>query len=103
MRRLPRNVRVLSLVGLLQDAASELVYPVVPLFVTSVLGAPPSVLGLIEGVPEGPPAVGRGGGGRLAGRFRRRAMIALGYGISSAAKPIIGLATGWPLVLGARF
>jgi MFS family permease len=103
MRRLPRNVRVLSLVSLLQDAASELVYPVVPLFVTSVLGAPPSVLGLIEGVAEGTAAVGKAVSGRLADRFRRRPMIAVGYGISSAAKPVIGLATGWPLVLGARF
>jgi MFS family permease len=100
---LPRNVRVLSLVSLLQDAASELVYPVVPLFVTSVLGAPPSVLGLIEGVAEGTAAVGKAVSGRLADRFRRRPMIAIGYGISSAAKPLIGLATGWPLVLGARF
>jgi MFS family permease len=103
VRRLPRNVRILSLVSLLQDAASELVYPVVPLFVTSVLGAPPSVLGLIEGVAEATAAVGKAVSGRLADRFRRRPMIALGYGISSAAKPLIGLATGWPLVLGARF
>jgi MFS family permease len=103
MRRLPRNVRVLSLVSLLQDAASELVYPVVPLFVTSVLGAPPSVLGLIEGVAEGTAAIGKAISGRLADRFRRRPMIALGYGLSSAAKPVIGLATGWPLVLASRF
>lgn len=103
MRSLPRNVRVLSLVSLLQDAASELVYPVVPLFVTSVLGAPPSVLGLIEGVAEATASVGKAISGRLADRFRRRPMIALGYGISSAAKPVIGLATGWPLVLVARF
>jgi MFS family permease len=103
VRSLPRNVRVLSLVSLLQDAASELVYPVVPLFVTSVLGAPPSVLGLIEGVAEATASVGKAVSGRLADRFRRRPMIALGYGISSAAKPVIGLATGWPLVLVARF
>jgi MFS family permease len=103
VRRLPRNVRVLSLVSLLQDAASELVYPVVPLFVTSVLGAPPSVLGLIEGVAEATASAGKAVRGRLADRFRRRPMIALGYGISSAAKPLIGAATGWPLVLAARF
>src|SRR5258705_2841760 len=98
MRRLPRNVRVLSLVSLLQDAASELVYPVVPLFVTSVLGAPPSVLGLIEGVAEVTAAFGKAISGRLADRFRRRPMIALGYSLSSASKPLIGLATSWPLV-----
>lgn len=103
MRRLPRNVYVLSGVSLLQDAASELVYPVLPLFVTSVLGAPPSVLGVIEGVAEGTAAVGKAISGRLADRFRRRPMIALGYGISALAKPLIGLAGGWPLVLAARF
>src|SRR3954471_21615087 len=103
MRTLPRNVKVLSLVSLLQDMASELVYPVVPLFVTGVLGAPPSVLGLIEGVAEATASVGKAVSGRLADRFKRRPMIALGYGISSAAKPLIGLATGWPLVLAARF
>src|SRR5258705_13920199 len=103
MRRLPRNVRVLSLVSLLQDAASELVYPVVPLFVTMVLGAPPSALGAIEGVAEGTAAVGKAISGRLADRFARRPLIALGYGISSFSKPLNGLAGVWPLVLAARF
>src|SRR5205814_1828455 len=81
----------------------ELLYPVVPLFLTLTLGAPASVVGLIEGVAEGTAAVGKGVSGRLADRFRRRPLIAAGYGISSAAKPLIGLATGWPLVLFARF
>lgn len=103
MSRLPRNVKVLSAVSLLQDAASELVYPVLPLFVTSVLGAPPSALGVIEGVAEGTAAAGKAISGRLADRFRRRPLIALGYGISSISKPLIGLAGGWHLVLAARF
>jgi MFS family permease len=101
--RVPRNVRVLSAVSFFQDAASELVYPVLPLFVTGTLGAPPSVLGLIEGVAEGTAAVGKAVSGRLADRFRRRPLIALGYGISSAAKPLLALAGAWPVVLGARF
>jgi MFS family permease len=101
--RLPRNVRVLSLVSFFQDAASELLYPVVPLFLTVTLGAPASVVGLIEGVAEGTAAAGKAVSGRLADRFARRPLIALGYGISSLAKPVIGLAGGWPLVLGARF
>src|SRR3954468_22810175 len=102
-RRIPRNVKVLSAVSFFQDAASEMLYPVMPLFVTSVLGAPPSVLGLIEGVAEGTASVGKAGAGRLADRFRRRPLIALGYGISSLSKPIIGLAPAWGVVLGARF
>jgi MFS family permease len=101
--RIPRNVRVLSAVSFFQDAASEMLYPVMPLFVTAVLGAPPSVLGLIEGVAEGTAAVSKAVSGRLADRFHRRPLIALGYGISSLAKPAIGLANAWGVVLGARF
>lgn len=52
---LTRNLRVLSLVSLLQDAASELLYPLLPIYLTTVLGAPPSVVGAVEGAAEGPP------------------------------------------------
>src|SRR3954451_15884706 len=103
LRRIPRNVRVLSAVSFFQDAASEMLYPVMPLFITGVLGAPPSVLGLIEGVAEGTASVGKAVSGRLADRFRRKPLVALGYGISALSKPLIGLAQGWGLVLGARF
>src|SRR3954447_24289873 len=101
--RVPRNVKVLSAVSFFQDAASELTYPVLPLFVVGTLGAPPSALGLIEGVAEGTAAVGKAVSGRLADRFRRKPLIAIGYGISSASKPLIALAGAWPAVLGARF
>jgi MFS family permease len=101
--KLPRNVVVLSWVSFFQDAASELLYPVMPLFITGVLGASPAVLGLIEGVAEGTASVMKAVSGRLADRFQRRPLIAAGYGISSLSKPVIGLATGWPLVLAARF
>src|SRR5439155_105804 len=98
----PRNVIVLSWVSFFQDAASELLYPVLPLFLTVTLGAPASVVGLVEGVAEGTASVGKAVSGRLADRFRRRPLIAAGYGVSSVAKPLIGLASGWPVVLGAR-
>jgi MFS family permease len=101
--RLPRNVVVLSWVSFFQDAASELLYPVMPLFLTGTLGAPVSVVGLIEGIAEGTASIGKAVSGRLADRFRRRPLVAAGYGISSLAKPLIGFAHGWPLVLGARF
>ena len=103
MRALPRNVKVLSLVSFLQDAASDLVYPVLPLFVTQTLGAPPSVLGLIEGVAEGTAAIGKVVSGRLADRFRRKPLIAAGYSISATAKPLIAVAGPWGVVLAARF
>src|SRR3954464_8460643 len=101
--RVPRNVKVLSAVSFFQDAASELVYPVLPLFVVGTLGAPPSALGLIEGVAEGTAAVGKAVSGRLPYRSGRKPLIAIGYGISSASKPLIALAGAWPAVLGARF
>jgi MFS family permease len=100
---LSRNVYVLSAVSFFQDAASELVYPVLPLFLTSVLGASPAILGLIEGVAEGTASIMKTVSGLLADRMRKRPLIALGYGISSVSKVIIGFATGWPLVLIARF
>jgi MFS family permease len=101
--RLPRNVVVLSWVSFFQDAASELVYPVLPLFVTGVLGAPAAVVGLIEGVAEGTASVMKAISGRLADTRRRRPLVAWGYGISSVSKLLIGLAAGWPLVLVGRF
>jgi MFS family permease len=61
------------------------------------------VLGLIEGIAEGTASIGKALSGRLADRFRRRPLIALGYGISSAAKPLIGLAGVWPVALAGRF
>jgi MFS family permease len=90
-------------VSFFQDAASEMLYPVLPLFLTGVLGAPPSVVGLIEGVAEGTASVMKAVSGRLADIRRRRPLVAAGYGISSLSKLVIGFATGWPLVLVARF
>jgi MFS family permease len=94
---------VLSGVSFFQDAASEMLYPVLPLFVVGVLGAPPAVLGLIEGVAEGTASVMKAVAGRFSDIRRRKPMVGWGYGISSLSKLLIGLATGWPLVLVARF
>jgi len=100
---LSRNIKVLAAVSFFQDTASEMLYPILPIFVTSVLGAPPAVLGLIEGVAEGTAALSKIASGRLADLRHRRPLVATGYSISAVAKPLIGLAFGWPLVLFARF
>ena len=100
---LSHNIKVLSAVSFLQDTASEMLYPILPVFVTVVLGAPPAVLGLIEGVAEATAALSKIASGRLADLRHRRPLVATGYGISAVAKPIIGLAVGWPLVLVGRF
>ncbi len=99
--QLPRNVIVLSLVSFFQDAASEMLYPVLPLFLTGVLGAPVAVVGLVEGLGEAAASVMKIVSGRLADLRKRRPLVALGYGVSSLAKPLIGLAQMWPLVLVA--
>ncbi len=100
--RLPRNVVVLSWVSFFQDAASEMLYPVMPLFLTSVLGAPVAVVGLVEGLGEAAASVMKIVSGRLADVRKRRPLVALGYGLSSLAKPLIGFAQIWPFVLVAR-
>jgi len=102
-RHLPRNVVVLSWVSFFQDAASEMLYPVLPIFISQVLGAPAGVVAIIEGVAEATAAVMKGASGRLADVRRRRPMIAAGYSLSGVAKPLIALAQGWPLVLVSRF
>src|ERR1700674_4057385 len=100
--RLPRNLIVLSWVSFFQHAASEMLYPVMPLFLTGVLGAPVAVVGLVEGLGEAVASVMKIVSGRLADMRKRRPLVALGYGMSSLSKPLIGLAQTWPLVLVAR-
>ena len=100
--RLGRNIIVLCGVSLLQDAASELLYPVLPLFLTGVLGAPVAVVGLIEGVAEATASITKVAGGRLADRRPRKPLIEAGYAISSVGKLIIALSFVWPTVLVAR-
>lgn len=97
-----RNVKVVSLVSFLQDTASEILYPILPFFVTGVLGAPPAVLGLIEGLADGAASAVKAASGRLADRRHRRPLVAGGYGISALGKVILALAGAWPLVLVAR-
>src|SRR5512141_804606 len=72
---LSHNVRVLSGVSFFQDAASEMLYPVLPLFITGVLGAPPSVVGLVEGMAEGTASIVKAVSWWLADRWRLRALV----------------------------
>jgi MFS family permease len=99
---LSRNLLVLSAVSFFQDAASELLYPILPIFLTVTLGAPPVVVGAVEGVAEGASAVTKLVSGRIADRVRRRPLIGIGYGMAAVGKLLIALATVWPVVLVAR-
>lgn len=104
-KRLPRNVRKLGFVSLANDLASELAYPVLPLFLTATLGAPASVVGLVEGLAEGVGVVLRGASGYLSDRIgsaRRKPWIVVGYGASAFARAFVALAPSWGWVLGGR-
>lgn len=101
-RWLTRNVAVLSGVSFLQDAASELLYPLLPIYLTAVLGAPPSVVGAVEGAAEGAASLTKLGAGPLGDRFARRPLIAAGYGMAALGKVIVAVAGAWPGVLAGR-
>jgi MFS family permease len=99
---LTRNVRVLSAVSFLQDTASELLYPLLPIYLTSVLGAPAAVVGAIEGVAEGAASLTKLAAGPLSDRYPRRPLIATGYGMAALGKVIVAAAGAWPGVLVGR-
>jgi len=103
IRGITHNVFALSLVSLCTDVSSEMVYPLVPLFLTGVLGAPVSVVGLVEGLAEATANVLKLVSGRVTDRQGgHRAWVFVGYGLSALAKPLLALAVAWPLVLLAR-
>lgn len=99
---LTRNVKVLSAVSLAQDAASELMYPVLPIFLTTVLGAPAAVVGIIEGMAEGAAALLKYISGRTSDRVGRKPAVGLGYGLAAVGKVVIAAAAVWPTVLAGR-
>jgi MFS family permease len=90
-------------VSFLQDTASEILYPILPFFVTGVLGAPPAVLGAIEGLADGTASLMKAASGRLADVGRRRPLVAGGYSVSAFGKVLLAMAGAWPLVAAARF
>jgi MFS family permease len=101
--RLHPTVRTLGLVSLLNDLASEMIYPLLPAFVTGVLRGSPAALGLIEGVAETTASVAKVASGWLSDRVRqRKALVVLGYGVSAALRPLTALATVVAHVLAIR-
>jgi MFS family permease len=97
-----RNVRVLSAVSFLQDTASDLLYPLLPIYLTAVLGAPAAVVGAVEGAAEGAASLTKLASGPLGDRFARRPLIATGYGMAALGKVMVAAATVWPGVLAGR-
>jgi MFS family permease len=103
-RRLPRNVVALGLVSLFNDASSEIIYPLLPLFLTGTLGASVQLLGLIEGVTESISSLLKLPAGWLSDRVgKRKWLIVFGYGLASAVRPLLAVtSTAWQ-VLSLRF
>jgi len=96
-------VRALALVSLLTDAASEMIYPLLPVFLTTVLGASPAMLGLIEGAAESTAALVKLGSGWWSDRIGRYTpMVLIGYGIATITRPFIGVAQSALQVVSLR-
>lgn len=102
-RRLPASVVALGLVSLFTDFSSEMIYPLLPLFLVQTLTAGAIAVGIVEGAAEATAALLKVISGWLTDRWgRRKPLVVAGYGVSSAARPLIGLATIWPVVAVLR-
>lgn len=101
--QLPRNVWVLSATSFLRDVASEMLVHLVPLFMANVLGTRAAVIGLIEGMAETTASLVKIYSGWLSDRLgRRKGLTVAGYGIATAATPLLLVATSWAVVLAYR-
>ena len=102
--RLPRTVLWFGVVSLLTDAAGELIYPLLPLFLITVVGAKLSFIGVIEGIAEATASLFKLVSGRISDRIRhRKRLVLFGYGLASAARPLVALAHSAGVVLAVRF
>lgn len=98
------NVVVAGLVSLLTDISSEMIYPILPLFLANVLHTPKALIGLIESIAESTPSIFKVISGWWSDQIgKRKPLMLLGYGFSNIIKPILGFATAWPQVLLIRF
>jgi len=99
--RIPINVLVLGLVSFLTDASSDMIYPVLPLFLSDVLGSSMLFIGLIEGIAESTACILKIFSGWLSDKLgKRKFLVGLGYGLSSVGKPILSVVTaGWQVLL----
>ncbi|MBV9923443.1 MAG: MFS transporter [Acidobacteria bacterium] len=102
--RLPRNVVAIGLVSLLNDASSEIIYPMLPAFLALALGASPKAIGVIEGVAESVSSLLKLLSGYFSDRTgRRKGPVVFGYGLASIMRPLLALTTTWYQVLAVRF
>jgi MFS family permease len=101
---LEHNVFWAGVVSFFMDVSSEMVYSLVPIFLSAVLGATPAVIGLIEGIAESTASLLKMIAGWISDKLgRRKPLMVFGYGISTLSRPLLALAGGWGMVLGSRF
>ena len=99
-----KDTVLLAFTSLFSDISMEMLYPVLPIFLTQTLGASGSVVGLVEGIAQATQNIVQGFSGWLSDKLQKRKSLALaGYVLSAVAKPLIGFARVWPDVLGTRF
>ena len=101
---IPRTVFVLGLVSFLNELSSQIVAPLIPLLLATTLAAGPIAMGLVDGVADAAASLFRLWSGRRSDVLgqRRKVFVVVGYGLSSVARPLVGLALGWPMVLVLR-
>jgi MFS family permease len=98
-----RNVFLLGLVSLFTDLSSQMVFPLIPLYLVTILGARASVIGIVEGAAETTASLVKVFSGYWSDRLRKRKLFVLiGYSLSAVTKPLFALARIWPLVLTVR-
>lgn len=101
---LTKNTILLAVASLFSDISTEMLYPILPIYLTQYLNANGGIVGIIEGVATATQNIVQGFSGWLSDKIQRRKPIALaGYFLSAISKPFIGLANTWQLVLGVRF
>lgn len=99
-----KNVFFTGLVSFFMDVSSEMIYPLVPLFLANILGVNKSMIGLIEGIAESTASILKVFSGWLSDRIgQRKNLMLAGYTISTLSRPIIALAGAWQQVLASRF
>ena len=102
-KKISPNIILLGVVSLLNDISSEMVYPIVPIFLTSVLGVPVSVVGLVEGIADGVSKVVMSISGFWSDKIQRRKLfVGVGYSFASISHLLMSTAGIWPIVLFAR-
>lgn len=102
-RSLPRNVVAIGFVSLLNDASSEIIYPLLPIFLTTSLGASAQAIGMIEGLAESMASLLKLFAGYLSDRLgKRKVLVVGGYSLSSLVRPFLAFAHTWTQVLAIR-